>query len=175
MRIKTSRSRCFTLQRYLPAVCWICLVAFSPEVANQALAEEVLSRFLGNYCAECHRETEASGGFIMPPAEIDQIAGGRDQWERVVRKMVTRQMPPEDAERPKDSEYDAALTTLTAELDKHARSHPQPGRTESLRRLNRTAASMPLLVPLASTLIFPGAQMRSRTATSRIELLMQIT
>ncbi len=138
MRIKTSRSRCFTLQRYLPAVCWICLVALSPEVANQALAEEVLSRFLGNYCVECHREAEASGGFTMPPAETDQIAGARDQWERVVRKLLTRQMPPEDAERPKDSEYDAALAALTAELDRDANNHPQPGRTESLRRLNRT-------------------------------------
>ena len=59
-------------------------------------------------------------------------------WEKVVRRLVARQMPPDDALRPKGREYDAAVASLTTALDRSAAEHPEPGRTDTLRRLNRT-------------------------------------
>ena len=47
-------------------------------------------------------------------------------------------MPPADATRPDENASKAALTALESILDLAAAKHPQPGRTDSIRRLNRT-------------------------------------
>jgi hypothetical protein len=47
-------------------------------------------------------------------------------------------MPPQDSESPSELEYEQFLNQLTGGLDRHAIEHPQPGRTASLRRMNRT-------------------------------------
>ncbi len=59
-------------------------------------------------------------------------------WEKVVRKLRTRQMPPPDKKRPDESTYKTVLSRLETSLDALANQHPNPGRTETLRRLNRT-------------------------------------
>jgi hypothetical protein len=68
-------------------------------------------------------------------ADIDQHS---EAWEKVVRQLAARQMPPKDAPRPKEAEYDAAIAWLETSLDAAAAKHPRPGRTETFRRLNRT-------------------------------------
>jgi hypothetical protein len=60
------------------------------------------------------------------------------EWESVVRKLETRQMPPQDVPRPAEQEYAAVLDGLTSQLDATAARTPIPGRTDSLRRLSRT-------------------------------------
>jgi hypothetical protein len=47
-------------------------------------------------------------------------------------------MPPIDAVRPTESRYDAVLIALEAALDRAAKLHPNPGRTDTLRRLTRS-------------------------------------
>src|SRR5262249_9391574 len=49
-----------------------------------------------------------------------------------------RQMPPLKSPRPDEATYQVVLASLEGALDKAATEHPNPGRTESLRRLNRT-------------------------------------
>ena len=61
-----------------------------------------------------------------------------DVWERVVRKLTARQMPPKESPRPTESDFDAAITFLASTLDAGAAKSPNPGRTETFRRLNRT-------------------------------------
>src|SRR6185295_10994580 len=50
----------------------------------------------------------------------------------------TRVMPPASAAQPSEADRLAILTSLETALDAAAASKPNPGRTESLRRLNRT-------------------------------------
>ncbi len=119
----------------LAALNWTVLLVVT---SCSLTAQQPLDRFLNRYCAECHRDPQASNGFLIPNTNASKLSESSDQWERVVRKLVTRQMPPEEAERPADADYDAAIQILTAELDRAAVSHPQPGRTETLRRLNRS-------------------------------------
>src|SRR5215217_8427129 len=59
-------------------------------------------------------------------------------WEKVVRRLLTRQMPPAEKKRPDEGTYEAVLSKLETSLDGAYQEHPSPGRTETLRRLNRT-------------------------------------
>ena len=59
-------------------------------------------------------------------------------WENVVRKLTSRQMPPRDKPQPSKREYDATVSSLELLLDAAATKSPNPGRTETFRRLNRT-------------------------------------
>ncbi|MCA9266247.1 MAG: DUF1592 domain-containing protein, partial [Planctomycetales bacterium] len=75
--------------------------------------------------------------------DIDQLLGTpitqrTGPWEKVVRKLALRQMPPAEMPHPTESEYEAMINELVTTLDRHAAEHPNPGQTETLRRLNRT-------------------------------------
>jgi hypothetical protein len=69
------------------------------------------------------------------PADVAQHA---EVWEKVVRKLRVRQMPPIGKERPDDATYDAVIASLEKSLDRAAAAAPNPGRTATLRRLTRT-------------------------------------
>src|SRR5437016_9927226 len=47
-------------------------------------------------------------------------------------------MPPAGLPRPDERTYDAVVTSLATSLDAAAAAHPNPGRTDTFRRLNRT-------------------------------------
>src|SRR5947199_2057931 len=47
-------------------------------------------------------------------------------------------MPPAGMDRPQESTYSAVVSWLSDSLDKASAEHPNPGRTETFRRLNRT-------------------------------------
>src|SRR5262249_9838565 len=59
-------------------------------------------------------------------------------WEKVARKLSARQMPPPGRKRPDERTYASFVGALEAELDRVAATRPNPGRTPTLRRLNRT-------------------------------------
>ena len=59
-------------------------------------------------------------------------------WEKVVRKIRARQMPPLGSPRPDEATYEAAVSSLEAALDSAAAAEPNPGRTDTVRRLTRT-------------------------------------
>ena len=59
-------------------------------------------------------------------------------WEKVVRKIRARQMPPLGSPRPDEATYEAAVSSLEASLDRAAAAEPNPGRTDTFRRLTRT-------------------------------------
>ena len=131
MRINISYLPCFFL-----AICWVCISIAGPNPC-QAQDHE-LETFMGRYCVECHQTSQPSSGIVLPPAKLDDVNTHSELWEKVVRKLATRQMPPQDAEIPSDADYGQFLKQLTSALDRHAHEHPQPGRTASLRRMNRT-------------------------------------
>src|SRR2546423_15489498 len=47
-------------------------------------------------------------------------------------------MPPMEKPRPEESAYEKVVARLSDALDSAAAKHPNPGRTETFRRLNRT-------------------------------------
>ncbi len=101
-------------------------------------ATERISRFVANHCADCHDRDGRSAGLDL--VSLDPRNLGRDSgvWEKVVRKLATRQMPPDGTDRPSEPTYETAIHALTDPLDRAADMHPRPGRTETFRRLTRT-------------------------------------
>jgi hypothetical protein len=58
-------------------------------------------------------------------------------WEKLIRKLRGRQMPPAGMPRPDEATYDALVTFIESGRDRLAEVKPNPGRA-TLHRLNRT-------------------------------------
>src|SRR5206468_10107741 len=78
------------------------------------------------------------GGLDLDSLSREDVTQQPDVWERVVRKLRARQMPPMGKDRPEERTYDEVVSRLASSLDRAAAKHPNPGRTETFRRLNRT-------------------------------------
>lgn len=97
-----------------------------------------LANFVESHCLDCHNKVGRAGGLALDELLSEQIPENAKIWEKVVRKLTTRQMPPSKMPRPDEESYETAVSWLTLELDAAAAQHPYPGRTETFRRLNRT-------------------------------------
>jgi len=108
----------------------------------------------------CHDDLGREAGLSLESVAAADIAAHPDVWEKVVRKLRTRQMPPVGEPRPDEATYDAALSFLETALDRTAAAHPNPGRTATIRRLTRTeyhnAVRDLLAVDVDVTSLLPG-------------------
>jgi hypothetical protein len=92
------------------------------------------------YCVNCHNEVDLAGDVDFDGLDINNVGKDPATWEKAVRKLRVRAMPPhrDDIIRPDEREYTALLTYLETSLNAHAAKHPDPGRPETFHRLNRT-------------------------------------
>jgi hypothetical protein len=93
---------------------------------------------IDRYCAGCHNDKVKAGGLVLNTLNPDNPAEKPDVWEKVVRKLRVRYMPPAGAPQPDAQTYDTVISRLEASLDRAAALKPNPGRTDTFRRLNRT-------------------------------------
>jgi hypothetical protein len=93
---------------------------------------------LNRYCAGCHNEKAKQGNFVLSTLDVANVAPDAARWELVVRKLRARSMPPAGRARPSESAYDEIIGHLETALDHVAAANPDPGRTDTFRRLNRT-------------------------------------
>ena len=105
---------------------------WAQEVSDGSDYRAVLDR----YCVGCHNEGRRSGDVALDIADIDQLGAQSDVWEKVLRKVGTRSMPPTGRPRPDDATYDAFTAWLENGLDRAAAADPDPGRP-TIHRLNR--------------------------------------
>ena len=91
---------------------------------------------IDEYCVGCHNTRAASGGLALDA--LDPLRPGEhgEVWEKVVRKLQTRAMPPPGARRPDEASYHRLIDALTTGLDRAAAANPGVGRV-ALRRMNR--------------------------------------
>jgi hypothetical protein len=93
---------------------------------------------INQYCVACHNERVKTAGLTLDAAGIDRVGEHAETWEKVVRKLRGRMMPPPGRPRPDEAAYDAVISYLESSLDRAASAAPNPGRAETFRRLNRT-------------------------------------
>ncbi len=113
----------------------------SAQQASEAVGATVDSAvhtLVNQNCIACHNSTVETGGLALDKPELFEIGEHPEVWEKVVRRMRTRQMPPAGMPRPDEAAYDQVVGTLESALDHAAARHPNPGRTETFRRLTRT-------------------------------------
>lgn len=89
------------------------------------------------YCTKCHDADVAKGDLDLESVLNDQVAGHPEIWEKVARRLTGRQMPPAGKRKPSEEVYTSVLSQITTALDHAAAEHPNPGRTDTLRRLTR--------------------------------------
>lgn len=94
--------------------------------------------FVAKYCTDCHSADTKTAGLDLEAFSQKPVAENAELWEKVVRKLSSRQMPPKEAPRPSEEDYETALSAITVPLDAAYAKEPEPGRTETFRRLTRT-------------------------------------
>lgn len=129
--------------------------AAAPPQAAVAAATTATSveAILNRYCISCHNERVVNGRDTAPSIMVSQlriagvafdsldathVANDADTWERVVRKLQSRTMPPVGRPRPDDETFTTVASWIESELDRAATDAPNPGRRPALHRLSRT-------------------------------------
>ena len=114
----------------------------SPVPASAAAAPQAATSpdhaLLNKYCAGCHNERTKLGEFVLSTLDIENVSPHSERWEMVVRKLRARAMPPAGRPRPSEAQYESIIGRLETSLDRAAEANPDPGRTDTFRRLNRT-------------------------------------
>jgi hypothetical protein len=121
------------------SVVFTALLLVGAMDASAGAPKAVVAEMLRAHCLDCHDGESKKGDLNLAPLLEADIPQHTDTWEKVVRRMATRQMPPANRKsRPTEAEYNRTLKSLTGALDGFASKHPNPGRTETFRRLTRT-------------------------------------
>ncbi|MDQ8182662.1 DUF1592 domain-containing protein [Pelagicoccus sp. SDUM812005] len=102
------------------------------------LADTEDKDFIAQNCVSCHNADDKEAGLVLENVTLDDPTHDPELFEHIVRRLDARQMPPADRKRPSEESYQEVLAHLVGALDAQAAAHPQPGRTDTFRRLNRT-------------------------------------
>jgi len=119
----------------------VSVVFAASSAEQQGAASSVPSSeaaLIERYCVTCHNDRLQTGNLSLEAVDITDAAAHADVWEKVVRKLRAGAMPPQPRPRPAADEYAHLLSYLETALDSAAGDTPDPGRTDTFRRLNRT-------------------------------------
>ena len=131
--------------RRLVALCLLsaALGAPAPLAAQEAAPAEPAAehrQVLNRYCVGCHNDRTLTAGLTLQRLDLARAgeeAHETEVWEKVVRKLATRAMPPAGRPRPDDAAYTALTDWLAGRIDAAAAERPNPGRRHAVHRLNR--------------------------------------
>lgn len=116
------------------------LGAGGPQQPTGALPLSVSPQraIINQYCVGCHNDKAKTAGLTLAAIDVQRVGENAETWEKVVRKLRGRMMPPPGRPRPDDPTYGSLVSYLETSLDRSATATPNPGRTDTFRRLNRT-------------------------------------
>ena len=92
---------------------------------------------LDRYCTACHNDRLRTANLTLESLDLAHVGAGAETWEKVIRKLRAREMPPPRRPRPDDATYVRFVDWIEGELDVAALANPNPG-AETINRLNRT-------------------------------------
>jgi len=75
---------------------------------------------IDTYCAGCHSTAVHAGGLALDRLPLDAIRDHPDVWEKAVRKLRGRLMPPPGSRQPSQADIDSFVTWTESELDRAA-------------------------------------------------------
>ena len=133
---RMTASRAFLVCALFLALSFAPATAFRVEAqpADAATQRALVDR----YCVGCHNDRITSGNLRLDNADLSAVGEHGALWEKVVQKLRGGLMPPPGRPRPEPVVYQGFAAWLETELDRAAAAAPNPGRTESFHRLNRT-------------------------------------
>ncbi len=109
-----------------------------PPTSDSPNFSQSIRPFLQAHCIRCHGDDEPEGGLALDTyRESARIQSDYETWEKILRIVQERQMPPEDEPRPDEPELQSFCRAVQAELETFdCTSHRHAGRV-TIRRLNR--------------------------------------
>jgi mono/diheme cytochrome c family protein len=108
----------------------------SPAVAAVAAADAAQLATVKQYCATCHNDRVKTGGVSFDNLTVEGIGQHADVFEKAVRKVRGRVMPPPNSRQPNGPAADALVAWLEHTLDKAESPAHVPDKL-ALHRLNR--------------------------------------
>jgi hypothetical protein len=75
------------------------------------------SKTIDTYCVSCHNAKAKAGGVTLEGLSLDAVHEHADIWEKALRKLRGRQMPPPGSRQPDQQEINALVTWLETTLD----------------------------------------------------------
>ena len=122
----------------LPAI--FSLLLLSHPLYSQSLQSggELMQATLQQFCIACHNDSLQSGNLSFQKIDLTQVSGHGAIPERLLAQLRSGRMPPVGMPRPDHNTYTSLITWLETEIDKLAVANPNPGRTDTFHRLNRS-------------------------------------
>jgi mono/diheme cytochrome c family protein len=105
--------------------------------ASTSLSAAGTRAVIDKYCVACHNEGLKTADIVLDKPDIDRAGTNAELWEKVLRKLRAREMPPPGRPRPDSATYTALSGLIEKRLDDASSAHPNPGRV-AVHRLNRT-------------------------------------
>jgi hypothetical protein len=93
-------------------------------------------KFLSDNCMECHNSEDWAGSLAFDTISPTEIADHPEIWEKVIKKLDGRMMPPAGQPRPANADADRFTSWVAEYLDHAAAQNTHAGRV-GLHRLNR--------------------------------------
>lgn len=116
---------------------WGLMACAAGVVADLYGQQPAVQPTLTRFCLPCHNSRLKTAGLELEPLLREDVAAHTAIWEKVVRRLRARMMPPAGAARPAEDVYDRTVSALESALDHAAAAAPDPGRTATFRRLTR--------------------------------------
>jgi hypothetical protein len=119
-------------------LCALLMASAAPILAQPAKIAAKIPGLLDDYCSRCHNDIDRAGQFSLDSLSPADLAKGAHaaQWEALLRKVQTGEMPPRAKAQPSPQDRAAMVAWVAAARSAYARAHPDPGHI-GLRRLNR--------------------------------------
>jgi hypothetical protein len=93
-------------------------------------------QFLDKYCSKCHNATDWAGSIAFDTLSPEDIPQDAETWEKAVRKLRGRLMPPAGNPQPDGQAVQSFVSWMEGNLDQVAQTRSDPGHV-ALHRLNR--------------------------------------
>src|SRR6202790_2284688 len=116
--------------------------AFSQPANQVAQHPESQWSTIQTYCFGCHNEYVKAGNLFLNQLSAESVPEHPEIFEKVVRKLRGRQMPPPGMPQPSQQEVDALIGWLETTLDQSSKAH-HAGHV-AVQRLNRTEYANPV-------------------------------
>jgi mono/diheme cytochrome c family protein len=104
--------------------------------AAQTSGADVQLATIKQYCAGCHNDRAKTGGVSFEGITAESIGQHAEMFEKAVRKLRGRVMPPPGAKQPEPAAIDSLVAWLETSLDRAAGQAHMPDQVV-LHRLNR--------------------------------------
>ena len=108
--------------------------AQSPSpVPAPSLSPSTHQAVLDKYCVTCHNARLRTADLQLDTVDVEHPAANAVTWEKVLRKLRARDMPPPGMPHPDTATYESLARYLETALDQAAAATPNPGRPAAYR------------------------------------------